>query len=572
MKQLEASEVPLNKIFSSDFEFHIPDYQRPYSWGTDEARQLLDDLADALEGAGEEPYFLGSIVLVKNRTGSTAEVIDGQQRLTTLTILLAVLRDLTEDDGYRIALEAKISEPGDPVMNLMPKPRLTLRSRDRTFFETRVQFPGNIAGLLALKDDALVTDAQRNIRDNARVLHEALGVWSQSQRNQLATMLMAQTFLVAVNTPDLESAHRIFSVMNSRGLDLTPPDIFKSMVVGALDPEDSAEYTDKWEDAEQSVGRDMFADLFIHIRLIHSMERAKLSLLKEFPAQVLCNYLPHRAKEFVDDVLVPYSKAFSQISTFGYTSTQGSRSINAWLKRLAQLDTNDWQAPALWALKHHNDDPQWLDGFFRRLERLAASMFIRRVYVTPRMVRHIDLLRQLQDGEGTEASAFELSGEEQRETLERLKGDLYLTTKTRRFILLRLDEVVANNPGVTYELKIVTVEHVLPQNPKDGSLWCETFTDDQRTQWTHRLANLVLLNQAKNSEAQNYDFAEKKAKYFQSAKGTPTFALTAQVLSYQEWTPAILESRQQTLVGALAKEWSLHHVHALPDASSSIGS
>lgn len=70
MKRLEASEVPLHKIFSTDYQFSIPDYQRPYAWETEQALQLLDDLEDSLERNPDEPYFLGSIVLVKEREGS----------------------------------------------------------------------------------------------------------------------------------------------------------------------------------------------------------------------------------------------------------------------------------------------------------------------------------------------------------------------------------------------------------------------------------------------------------------------------------------------------------------------
>lgn len=100
MKKLDAGEHPLGKVFSSDFEFAIPDYQRPYSWGTEQALQLLDDLNGAIDRDPDEPYFLGSLVLVRDN-GRRAEVIDGQQRLTTLSILFAVMRDLTGNDDLR---------------------------------------------------------------------------------------------------------------------------------------------------------------------------------------------------------------------------------------------------------------------------------------------------------------------------------------------------------------------------------------------------------------------------------------------------------------------------------------
>ena len=117
--------------------------------------------------------------------------------------------------------------------------------------------------------------------------------------------------------------------------------------------------------------------------------------------------------------------------------------------------------------------------------------------------------------------------------------------------------MLAGKPGVSYDHTLITVEHVLPQNPKQGSQWLRHFADEQRKEWTHRLGNLVLLNRTKNAYAQNYDFAEKKSKYFTGRHGVSTFALTSQVLQHQEWAPELLQKRQQRLVGLLADEWDL---------------
>jgi hypothetical protein len=138
VKQLEAHEVRLADLFSDGYDFHIPNYQRPYAWEPEQAKQLLADLVDFMIEKDQEPYFLGSIVLIKD-TGPYAEVVDGQQRLTTLTILLAVLRDLAEDAGVMREVHRLIAQPEHIIMGLKAKPRLTLRPKDAAFFSTRVQ-------------------------------------------------------------------------------------------------------------------------------------------------------------------------------------------------------------------------------------------------------------------------------------------------------------------------------------------------------------------------------------------------------------------------------------------------
>ena len=558
MRQLVAAEEPLVKIFSSDYDFVIPDYQRPYSWGVEQALQLLDDLVDALDRAPDEPYFLGSIVLVKDAGQAAADVIDGQQRLTTLTIVLAVLRELTTTDGLADELGRMILEPGNIVQQLEARPRLALRERDRKFFRKYVQSSEGVAALLALRPQAPMTDAQKAIATNAQALHERLSTWAEERRLELVQLLGNRTYLVVVSTPDLTSAHRIFSVMNSRGLDLSPADIFKSMVIGALAGTGaSEEYATRWEDAEEDLGRDAFADVFLHVRTIFAQVRAKRELLKEFPEQVLNSYLPARAKEFVDDVIVPYAQAYEVIRDADYAAPQGADKVNLWFKRLNQLDNNDWRPVAMWALREHGDDPAWLHEFFGRLERLAASMLLRRTYSTPRANRYAQLLKELAARDGTSAASLKLSDDEKQETRARLNGELYLVTKVRKYVLLRLDEMLANNPGVTYDHALITVEHVLPQSPAADSTWLQDFTDLQREHWTHRVANLVLLNRAKNSEAQNYDFVNKKHRYFTGRHGVATFALTSQVLGCQGWTPEVLQRRQEALLGTLTTGWDL---------------
>lgn len=558
IKQIDAGEVQLGKLFTAEYDFAIPDYQRPYAWGKDEALQLLDDLQASLDRDTDEPYFLGSVVLVKEKALPAAEVIDGQQRLTTLTIIFSVLRDLASDPALKTDIHKFVEEPEVVWDDRPAKPRLRLRERDAKFFREHVQTAGAIQNLIGLSDNQVKTDAQKAIRDNAKVLHEALSGSTSDERKKLFVMMASRTFLVIVSTPDLNSAYRIFSILNARGLPLTPADIFKSQVVGAIAEFERSDYAELWEDLEEDLGRDEFGELFLYLRTIVSKARAERSLLIEFPEQVLKGYLPANGRAFVDDLLEPYALADQRLINHDFGAGGRWDQVNAWLERLTQLDNDDWRPAALWALKNRKDDSAFLESFLRKLERLAASFLLRRVYTTPRVGRYLELLNQLDAGEGLEATAFLLSDDEKRETRERLAGEIYLVKPVRKYVLLRLDSLVAANPGASYSHKVITVEHVLPQSPKEDSQWIRDFTEDQRLYWTHRLGNLLLLNRTKNSEAQNYDFGVKKSKYFTSGKGAAVFALTTQVLSCDEWTPALVERRQGELVGRLIAEWKLN--------------
>lgn len=142
MEPIKAGQERLSRVFSDEFAFAIPTYQRPYAWETEQAEALLDDILAALKDATETreavTYFLGSIVLIKQPGSPEAKVVDGQQRLTTLTILLSVLRDLSSLE-VSIKRHGYICEEGDPDKGTKSRHRLTLRKRDEEFFRETIQ-------------------------------------------------------------------------------------------------------------------------------------------------------------------------------------------------------------------------------------------------------------------------------------------------------------------------------------------------------------------------------------------------------------------------------------------------
>ena len=134
---ISATEKPLGKVFTSDYQLTIPSFQRAYTWQAENIEQLVNDLQDACADP-DTPYFLGSLILVKD--GPTQyQVIDGQQRLISLSIIVSVLRELEDDPELIESLNDLIVEPGDKLRGIKAEPRLKLRERDTNFFRMYVQ-------------------------------------------------------------------------------------------------------------------------------------------------------------------------------------------------------------------------------------------------------------------------------------------------------------------------------------------------------------------------------------------------------------------------------------------------
>ena len=558
--KIHGAEYPIRKIFSNDFVFCIPLYQRPYSWTTEQAGELLDDLLDFI-GAGTtpvddlSPYFLGSVVLIKQEHLPDAEVVDGQQRLTTLTILLSAVRHLVTGE-YSEGLTKYLYEKGDKIEGNPNRYRLTLRERDADFFREYVQDDGQIEKLRAL-DPRQLTDSRRNVRANALLFLDRLAALGEPHRIRLAQFIAKQCLLVVVTTPDLDSAYRIFSILNDRGLDLSHADILKSEVIGKLPRELQDGYNERWEDAEEELGREAFGDLFAHCRMIFRKAKYKESVLKEFREFVVKKVGDSR--KLIDDVLIPFADAYATLRTASYESTEGAEGVNRLLRWLDRIDNVDWVPPAIAFLAKHKARPKELLRFLTDLERLAAFMMVRRYGINERIERYARVLDASDKGGdlSADASPLQLTADERKAFLADLDGDVYRFTAERRlYVLLRLDAALSDG-SASYDYGVVSIEHVLPQNPPPDSEWCKWFaTEETRNKCVHRLGNLLLLNFKKNSSASNKAFDAKVKTYFTKG-GVSPFALTTQAIGEKEWTPEVVQKRQEAVLGKLKEVWKL---------------
>jgi hypothetical protein len=557
-KKISGAEHSLSKIFSSEFEFIIPSYQRPYAWNIDQTSELLDDLDAFHKTEKEEGYFLGSIVLIKSEDKALSEVIDGQQRLTTLTLLLTTIacaHDATEKD----AMKAYILEPGKKLEKINPKPRLSLRKRDQEFFEKYIQ-GFDLHSLLGLDEHSLENESQRKMQANTKYLFEEIEkrFKTAEELQNFATFLLTRCYLVTVSTSSQESAFRVFSVMNSRGLNLQPTDIIKADLIGQIQDEALQQtYTDKWEEMEVELTRSGFNDLFTYVRMIYAKEKAKRSLLEEFRNHVLSkNPNPN---SLIDDILRPFADALSDIRTGTFAATKHADDINYYIGWLNRIDNSDWIPPAILFLKKYRNKPDQLLRFFQLFERLVAYMHICCWNVNQRIELYGDLITEIEsDIKPDDMDMLNFSPEDINEYRKALDGDIYrLTPRRRNYLILRLDSFISDGAAI-YDPKILTIEHVLPQTVAEKSEWASWWPDkEMRGLWVHRLANLVPLNKKRNSAARNYEFSTKCETYFKGKKNVSSYALTSQVLSKKEWTPKTLKARQKELIDILMENWEL---------------
>lgn len=561
-KTLEAHDKLIREIFEGSYQFEIPDYQRPYAWTTEQAGELFDDLMSAMQDArvsgASSQYFLGSIVLIKNDREPKSSVVDGQQRLSTLTMLFAVLREAMPDAADDIT--DFLYKKGKVSLGEKNEYRLTAREEDADFYRTNIQEPDGIAQLVTSTDK--LEDSRLRYRENASLLLDKAKALSAGDLIALWQFLANDCSLVVISTPDLEAAYRIFSVLNNRGLDLAPIDIIKAQVLGLIrttaGENKSQAYAKEWSRIESELGRDAFGDLFGHIRTIYAKQKQRSTLVKEFQEHVTEYGAPI---DLVDKVIKPYAEVWGFVRDADFEATEHAETINEHLSWLNRVDFKDWVPPALVYFKRFRQQPKRLVEYFQSLERLTYLLLVTKVGINERIDTYAALTKEIEreafGGDPASLNALTLTDKHKRDFVAALDGDIYRNLpKARMALLLRLESLV-RAPGVQLQ-DAVSLEHVLPQTPPESSDWIKWFPDEEeRDDWTHRLANLVPLDRNKNSSASNYDFAKKKDAYFKGKGKASPFMLTQEVRSENRWTPALLAKRQNRLVGVLKDHWDL---------------
>lgn len=559
--KITGKEYPLSKIFSSDFNFYIPPYQRPYAWTEEETTELFDDLYDFFLTEKVDNYFLGSIVLIKEDDAPDSEVIDGQQRLTTLSILISVIANAL-NSKHKALCERYLKEEGNEIEGRAAIPRLHLRDKDQSFFQKYIQSI-NIEKLVTIDPAALENESQRHIRNNCCVLKKCVDeVFSENKESLFSFIqfIVSRCYIVVVSTPTQQSAFRVFSVMNSRGLDLLPTDIIKADVIGKISESLQKEYTDKWEELEENATRSGFNEIFTHTRMIFAKAKQKRSLLDEFREIVINNTSP---QDLIDNIISPYAEAYIILKNQKYKSTENAKEINKYLFWLNKIDNSDWMPVAIKFFAEHKNDSKVILEFIKKLERLSSYLHITAKNINQRIDRFGMLLKEMEDSSqenSNELISIDLSDKEKEEFTRALNGDIYSLTGVRRnYVILRLNEFISDQAqSIDFSPNVLTIEHVLPQTVNEGSEWSDLWQEtNQREFWVNKIANLVPLTRKKNSAAQNYDFSQKKEKYFSGKNGTTSFPLTTQVLSINKWTPEVVSQRQEDLMKVFIKNWNL---------------
>jgi hypothetical protein len=547
---VRAQESSVRAIFAPGEQLQMPPYQRSYSWEAREANELLGDLIDSVETG--TPHFVGAIVLINGAENGVLEIVDGQQRLTTLTILLAVLRDLEPDKARAAMLHALIADDARPMLGEGANWRLTLNHMDGPFFRDAIQTPGATRNLD--KEPGESESQQRMVR-NAAAFMKRLSTMSDEDRRALADVVMNRCALVRVVVGEKEQGFKVFRVLNTRGKEPDAHDIIKTELFqrARFTDKEASSYAERWSEHEAALGGSAFDDLLRQIRSIYD-KSGRGELISAFPKAVLSKVDP---RTFLEEVLPRYVDAYRLITTGEVQDGTNAKIISDKLNQMRALDQSSWRAPALKFLVERGvDDPQ-APEFFTRLERLS---FVIMLVVTDRDQRN-KRFNKVMDAINNDRVLFAKNGplsvdrSDAKKARERMLGR-FATFAQRRAMALRLNAALENGVTIPPESD-ATVEHVLPRNIHEDSHWLTVWPDPaKRREQCDTLGNFVLLTHKVNQKADRQDYRAKKEVYFNGGGGMD-FALTRDLQEQDAWTADVVRKRTEMLVEILCQVWDI---------------
>jgi len=538
---MKAEERTISQILTEQICYEIPPYQRPYSWEKENVQQLLDDLLEAYQAQDKE-YFIGSLITIERNKDQLYDVVDGQQRLTTLNVILARLRDNIESDGVKRGLQQRLL-PIDPFEEKTAAPRLSLRKKDQTFFLKHV------LESKPLPEDKLsaLDPPQRHLIENASVVDEFCQKLDPKELIKLTNFILRSVYVVFVTTFSFQSAYRLFNVLNARGMPLSNADLIKNSLFSQLNGQigDSEKLEETWLELEDTIGIERLDTFFGHHRTAITAAKARGTLHEAMEPLIEANQDGPFA--FLESV-IQSAEQYVRIAESNFTDPETLRSLRA----LKRVNYDDWIPPLLAFLNKQVEglsEPE----FVGLLEKVTMQNWVRRLGRAARLTIYYQLIRAIRD-QKTAAEIREIfyNSAQNSDFLKLLGSDIYGQPFTSA-VLLRLEEASQDESVTKTYAGEITIEHVLPQSLKDP-YWSERFEPEHHQHWVHKLGNLALLSGRKNYRAQHFSFDRKKNIYQEKLKRV-SFDITKEICDQGEWTVKAIEDRHRKLLQLAQDTW-----------------
>ncbi|MDV5142037.1 DUF262 domain-containing protein [Chimaeribacter arupi] len=548
---MEAKECKVQDILTENKKFIIPSYQRPYSWTIDNAEQLIDDIYESSQ-SNESEYFIGSMICI-NKGQNQYEVVDGQQRLTTLSIIVSELKKLITIQGIKDDLQKRVL-PIDVYSDEADEPRLIVRKKEYNLYKYYI--------LQDLKDykPEKPSDTDLVFISNSEAVRNYLSKLTDDTLKTLAKYILQNVYIVFVQTDDFSSSFRLFNVLNSRGLPLSNADLLKNALFesASLHNKKPEQIDSAWSQIEDMVGVSKL-DKFLTLHKLSEKKDRDRVLQKGFES-----FIEKLQDQFDGDaiamslMLVSSSKHYAKILENDFEHPSIKRKIAS----LSNLGVDEWIPPVMAFMNRMARSSDFtmddFSQFITSFEKVYMHGWIKKQIKSQREMVCYSALVAINNHMNLSSIINQINQHaDNTGFINALDDDLYEPRPNQvnliKAILLRLDMEQQDESVIKTYTGRITIEHILPQSLVNV-YWLHRFKPHEHTNWLHKIGNLTLISGMKNSEAQHSDFIKKKAIY-EKLNSKSSFDLTKDVCKSEQWSIVELRIRHESMKSQLKKLW-----------------
>ena len=544
----KPENLSIEQVFgNADSFYQMPEYQRPYSWDKERVEQLWFDLVVAYKNYIEDStvdsnYFLGSLVVVKN--GQGYDVIDGQQRMTTLTILFCVLRDLDKLNLPDTRMN-KVKHSIKDLLGGKERLKLTTQLNNQALFETTVINKINFQASKAKIEENRFLQTAFYFKS---LIEESQNPSSHYYINDLSGFIkyiFEQTTLIRVVCYDESFAIKLFTVLNDRGLDLASSDIIKAYLLQKLSEDKRSSFVEVWKRVEticKQAGESLQMVLSLYLYYLKS-GNPKKNLYEELKLE-LKNKEPIETILFIEE----FAKNLSEIND-DYQDKD--------ISKLRYLPQSIYWKTILLAAKQTNYQ------FYNELKNLLVRYYYQSWIAdgTSNRIKqtYFNILKMVKDGKDILDIKKEIINnlniyENYLISLDR--SNIY-SFKWHKPLLLAIEYHQQDKYQFIEINRDLHTEHILPKEWKNDELnWKDIFSDIDVKKYLNSLGNLTLLSGKKNIRASNRNYTNKKEIYNgKGLDGKSSFEITKKIMedAPNEWNVAEIIKRKDWLINQ-AKE------------------
>ena len=557
---LNTRTIEYQELIGNGKRYRVPPYQRDYSWSQEQWEDLWDDILE-LRSNGNDVHYMGALV-VQEKTNREFWIIDGQQRLVTLSLLILAVIDLLNSMGDEEIESEKNRERSLTLRNrfigekdldsFVESSRFRLNSTDDEFYQDYLVQLDNPLNLRKFpKSNRLLMDCFRYFRKKLKEsskLHKNGG----SIVSLITETVSHHLSFILITVDDELDAYTVFETLNARGLELTTTDLLKNYLFSRVSGSDLEFLQRRWRVLVETVGQARFPEFLRYHLLCRYPKIRRRRIFKLIRSDVSTN----------DDVYALIKELDGRAEVFAAILDWNNQ---IWLDipdakpyvRELNLFQIKQPMPVLFAAWEHFNEAD-----FVRVLKLICAVSFRYSVVSQLNNNALEPIYHraawaIMEGEArTPAAVFErirpvyVLDQKMQQDFSRLELDTQGSHKKRaKYVLARLEADLSGracdpdtDPG--------TIEHILPENP--AKIWEEIYPLGRWEDDVYRLGNLTLLEAKANRTIGNNSYTDKLEAYAKSE-----YKLTGRIpeIAPEEWTPALVDKRQEWLAERAVKLW-----------------